>query len=578
MSYANKLLEKFIKALFYPQTPSTLFIESQTKFIKPLPSTVPEIETFLMANSPKVFSIYKKLPTNDNYRKLMYVLLCLSSKKPTIEDEIKAYLKQGALGIEVSYFNNALLPTLRDKINYAVYNIIYVIYTHGLIYKQLKIESDQPSNLTHKYFLEKSKDFLKDYEATVLECELDYLNFYSKMYIHFKKIKKLGIINDIFKNRTHLNGFSKSIINFETVSASFNNPLLQDFEDVVFRIYNDCSISYCQNGNFEDPFNEFFIKNHVLDYGLIPSFISHKTAETIAYVGKYTAFLKSINSSTTNENLRKIDLAKRSSSSHLEFALRTINTNLRIEFFEKLKIFDLLKYIHSTFLFGRIDFIENFFSSLKESRKSGKKNILNILENCLNTVFPGSPFNCLMDIYILTDEKQTEIQPEGFSLYIKINYPVSLLIEEDFAVKLVYIFKFLWKLKKIDHLARRTGKLKYILLSQKLMFYAFQETIGAFKLPLINEDSFMFDEFKKELSKWIDQIMQGLFMNTKGKKVEHLLFNLEKALISAGTGENIDDISISKSFKEFYEVSKDSLAGTSLFDLNGFVDSAITNN
>lgn len=576
MSYTNKLLEKLLKSLFSPSSPSPLFIESQTKYIQPHPSSTPEIDTFLLSSSPKAYSIYKKLPTNENFKKLIYVLLCLSSRKPSIEEEIKAFIKQGALGIEISYFNSALLPSLRDKINYAVYNIIHVIYTHGLLYRQIKLESDRPASMTHTYFLEKSKDFLKEYETTVLECELDYLSFYSKMYILFKKIKKIGIINDVFKNRTHLIGFTKPIVSFENVSASFNNPLLKDYEDVIFKIYNECTISYCQNGVFEDPFGEFFIKNHVLDYGLIPPFIPIKIAETIAYIGKYTAFLKSINSlSISIEPIQRIDLSKRSSSSYLSLALRNLNINLKIEFFEKLKIFDLLKYIHSTFMFGRIDFIENFFSSLKESRKSGKKNILNILENCLNAAFPSSPFNSLMDIYILSEEKTVDFQPEGFSLYIKLSYPFSLLIEEDFAIKLVYVFKFLWKLKKIDHLARRTGKLKYILLSQKLMFYAFQEVIGAYKPSELNEDSFLFDEFKKNLSRRMDQIMKGLFINTKGKKIEHLLFNLEKALLATGNGEKFDESGVMKSFNEFYEFSKDSLTGTSLFDLSSFITNGI---
>lgn len=575
MSQANKLLEKLVNSFYSPLTPSQLFIESQHRLVKPVSCSAPEIDTFLLNTSQKAFSAFKKLPQNENFKKLIYVMLCMSSKSPTIEEELKTFLRQGALGIEVSYFNPSAISTLRDKINYAIYTISHTLYSHGLIYKQLKMEADRPASVTHKRFLDKTKSVLHDYEATVLSCELDFLSFYSKMYIIFKKIKKLGLINDIFKNRTHLLNFSQPAISFENIPVSINNPIVKGFEDVVFYIYNECTVSYCLTGFFEDPFNEFFIKNHVLDYGMVPSFISKKTAETIAYIGKYTAFLKSMSSLTIPSDIlkivMKIDLSKSSSAAYLNSALNNVNSNLKNEFFHKLKMVDLLKYIHSTFLFGRIDFIENLFVSLKASRKGGKKNISNILENCLNSTFPGSPFNSLMDIYISQEDKSLEIQPEGFSLYIKLSYPISLLIEENFAIKLVYLFKFLWKLKKIDHLSRRRGNLKYVLLSQKLMFYAFQETIGAFKIPELNTENFLFDEFKKSLEKWIDQIMAGLFMNTKGKKIEHLLFNMEKSLLAAGNGNILEETGIVKALGEFYEFSKDSLAGTSLFDLINFL-------
>lgn len=577
MSHTNKLLEKLITSLFYPIVPSPLFIQSQIKHLKPVPCQSPEIDTVLFNTSQKAFSLYKKLPSNETFKKFTYVLLCITSKAPSIEQELKAHLKQGALGMEISYFNPANLSNLRDKVNYAIYNIIHTIYSHGLIYKQLKLESEQPVSITHKHFLDKSKSVLKAYESAVIDCELEFLNFYSKMYILFKNLKKLSFINEIFKSRTILNNFKSNnsndvidpLLAFQSnanIQSDEMAKLLKEYESVIFKVYNDCTISYCSFGHFEDRFNEFFIKNHILDYGLIPPFISKKTAETILYIGKYTAFLKSMNLSdnSSNEFVKRIDLSKRSSTSYLTSILVSVNANLKANFFEKLKVNSLLKYIHSTFLFGRIDFIETLFTSFKESRKSSKKNISNILENCLNLAFPNSAFNSLMDIYISQEER------EGFSLYIKLAYPVSLLIEEDFVVKLVYIFKFLWKLKKIDHLSRRIGSLKYILLSQKLMFYAFQETIGAFEAPELSSEVFLFDEFKKEISRWIDRIMAGLFINTKSKKIEHLLFNLEKSFLAVGKGEKLDESAILKALAEFYEFSKDSLTGTSLFDLSTF--------
>ncbi len=455
------------------------------------------------------------------------------------------------------------------------------------------------------------------------------------MYVYFKKLKRLEIYNENFKlnlqhsaTKFNLGPSNLGIISpfklkldLNSLTPSFQlDDNLFALNDIPYVVLNEFTISYLTTGTFEDSFNEFFIKNHNLDYGMVPPFISKKLAETIAYIGKYTAFLRSISSKETSNTMaystmthysmvhnnmkhpleilpiiNSIDLSKKSIFFKLKSILKFVNFNLKVLFFEKKNIFLLLEFIHSTFLFGRVDFIENLFNSLKESQKAGKKNILNILENSLNFSFKNGQFNNLMDIYITNSNANNSNGSEdsGFSLYIKLDYPVSLLIEEDFVVKLVYIFKFLWKIKKIDHLSRRVGNLKLILFSQKLMFYAFNEVIGQFKLKEFDSDAFLFDDFKRNLNGWIDSIMSGLFINTKGKKIEHLLFNLEKYLIKMGRCKGravglenmvkvdvledkdrataLEDLAVvMRCMKEFYEFAESSLEGTTLFNLRDF--------
>ncbi|ELA41649.1 uncharacterized protein VICG_01282 [Vittaforma corneae ATCC 50505] len=157
---------------------------------------------------------------------------------------------------------------------------------------------------------------------------------------------------------------------------------------------------------------------------------------------------------------------------------------------------------------------------------------------------------------------------ESFSLYIKLDYPVSLLIEEEFVIKLVYIFKFLWKLKKIEHLAGRLRELKYFNFIQKLQFYVFNEVIGNFSIEFPDFESFCFDVFKKNINKRLDSIMKGLFINTRAKKTEMMLFSLERYLVDKGTSNrNVNEDEVVRALNDFCEYSKGELVGTYLFNL-----------
>lgn len=574
MPNSLKYLERLVRNLFDSLEPSPLFIESLSKYLKPQNTSAPNIDMLLNSKSEKAHFLFKKLPQNDNLTKIIYIFLCLSDKKPSINDDLKTYLKQGALGFETSYFNPTAMASLRSKINISIFNITYIVYSSGLIYKQLIIEQEKPYSLAHKYFLKKINPFLREYEKTVIESVNDFLSFYSSMYINFKNIKKLGMLNEAFKNKANLTAFTKLSLNFDNATLSVIDPLFEGFEDVIYQVYNEFTISYLLTGSFEDPFSEFFVKNHVLDYGLIPSFISKHTAETIKYIGKCSAFLKSINlleiPYEVQKSIKNINLIENSAINYLKQALISINTQLYNNFFVNYKIFDLLKFIHSTFLFGRSDFIEKLFISLKESRKTGRKNISNILENSLNSSFPGSPFNSLVDIYITPEDSEDERSKtaDSFSLYIKLDYPISFLIEEECIIKLVYIFKFLWKLKKIDHLSRKLHDLKYYNFIQKFQFYVFNEVIGGFYFEIPENDTFCFEILKSNINKKLDEIMKKLFINTRTKTTEFMLFYIEKYLVGKGTNNiTVQETDVQQAFNDFYESSKDNLIGTYLFNI-----------
>lgn len=597
MRNTEKILDRLVKTLYAPFVPSAAFINALQKYLAPQPTVAPQIDAFLAETSEKAFSIFKKLPKNENIAKIAYVFLCLSTKKPTIHEELRSQLKLSALGFETSYFNPISLPSLRTKVGPAIFSIIHVIYSHGLIYKQLKLEQEKPCSLTHRNFMEAIVPVLREYEMAILGSDNDFLGFYGNLYCHFKAIKRFGMINNGFKDRMYLRASQDNMqhgnmqhgnmqhnnIPHSNVSIGMLDPLFDGFEGAIYKFLNDCTISYLLNGGFDDPFSEYFIRNHTLDYGLMPSFISRYTGEVIAYIGKYTAFLKSIGllniPKEIQEEIKKIDLSRNSAASHLKNALICVNSQLHKQFFEKFQIFDLLRFIHSTFLLGRSDFIEKLFNALKESRKTGRKSICNILENVLNSTFQKSSFNSLMDIYIIQDAPLEDITDDGedqemesFSLYIKLDHPISLLIEEEFVIKLVSIFKFLWKLKKIDHLSRRVGELKYFNFIQKLQFYAFNEVISNSIFEFPDYETFCFDIFKKSINRKLDDIMKGLFISTKDRKIELMLYYLERHLVNKGmSGGMIDDLKLTKAMREFYEIAKRHLTGTYLFNMEEYL-------
>lgn len=571
MSKTQKILEKLATNLFHPLVPSPLFLASLSKFLSPMPSPPLPLDSLLRDQNNNAFLLSKKLPNSPAIHKLLYVFLSISTPR-----QLSVNLRQGALGFETSHFNPVSLPPLRLNLNAAIFSILQSTYSHGLLYRQLKIELNHPSSLTHLYFLQKISPLLREYENAVLLAPPDFLPFYCAMYSSFRSIKKLASLSDAFKSREYLKCFKSGSlhnpVNFSGTLHIHNatlftpDPLFNGYYNVPYKILNECSISYILNGTFNDPFSEFFIHDHVLDYGLIPPFISRYTAETVAYIGKYSAFLRSISSVKINPNIQRLiegmDLSKNSANNKLKDVIINLNTLLYSEFFIKYRIFDLLNFIHSTFLFGRIDFIEKLFSFLKESRKVGRKNICTLLENALCTTFPDSPFNRLMDIYIPQDGNS-----DSFSLYIKLEYPASLFIEEEFIIKLVYVFQYLWKIKRIEHLSARLGELKYFNIIQKMEFYVFNEVIGTFSIEFSGMETLAFEDFKHNINKKLDEIMHKLFMQTKERKVEKMLGEMEEYLVKKGVEGFGDDKKVERALIEFAEAYKGELVNTYLFNL-----------
>lgn len=523
---SDKASESFIQSLDRPSVSSSSNSNVNMNII----------ERLLKKKSEEAYALYKNTKKTDQainiFDKLIYTLVCISDDQICIEEKLRLNIKKAALGFEIEMFNPIQIYHLKDQVNYALYSIISQIYSKSLIYKKIKIENQNPVSQIHKKFLQKCSIVLRKYEKEVLSTEDDIFSFHCKMYLIYQELDNINSANEIIKERRYFinnNSMSFSMSKAsECLHSTYKNipllllnqnsidPDILEYKESIFEIYSEITKDYLLSGTLNDPKFEYFIKDNVLDYGLIPPFISNSLAEIIAYTGKYTSFLKDIGELAFEEEIvatiHKLDISKSCCENKLNIIFQNLNTLLYENFVKKYNIYELLQYFNNTFLFGRGDFIENLFVSLKESRKFSKKNIVSILEESLEDAFPGSPFNSLMDIYMGIDDctinGKNNINHNndsrnsglcGFSLYCRLSFPISFLLEEDFVIKLSYIFNFLWKLKRVDHLCRKLGNQKYTNLTHRLMYYVFYEVIGSITSFSWNNERFAFDDLKKEI-------------------------------------------------------------------------------
>jgi len=144
---------------------------------------------------------------------------------------------------------------------------------------------------------------------------------------------------------------------------------------------------------------------------------------------------------------------------------------------------------------------------------------------------------------------------------------VSLLIGEDVSLKLVYIFKFLWKLKKIEYLCLRLGCVKYVNIVYKLSYYIFNEILEDMKVFSWSETELAFDDLGRQIHRKLDEAIAKMHINTSEKRMEYLLFHMENCFMTAGKTGVFDDKSVQEALKNFCVFVSSSIKGTALFDL-----------
>lgn len=148
-----------------------------------------------------------------------------------------------------------------------------------------------------------------------------------------------------------------------------------------------------------------------------------------------------------------------------------------------------IKILKQIFFLERCDFLENLFYNFKEIKKMTKMTYTYVLHETVKSTFNRK-----------IDELEIILTEKGFLLYY--NIP-----EKEYILKLSKIFKFFFKIKKLEYLCRKLGFYKLIRFINKFYFYACEIVIN-----------------KKDIFKDIDSIITEIYLE------ESIFYNFIKEM------------------------------------------------
>lgn len=577
----SHLMLKLMHNLFQPNKPDKYFLNSIAIEENTCKNKEEEIERNVKIENyltEEQLRIYKKA-NGKSSKELMQALFMLHSEKVEEKSMLEIFeenLKSMALGMvfDESSVRNGMFETfliqdttynlksLEKRMQEHNHNLLRDVLKKGFMYKKMKLEyinSDRSKTMDE--FLQDSKHILVEYENAVLQAKQEYMHFVVQTY------KTSTVLTNAYDVFMHIKE-KKFILNDKQTNSEFCLHVNNLFDGRVkyhARAVSKMVIEFLTNGVVDNS-NEFFIKQNkndfVVDYGLVPTFVSNEMAETILYIGKYTAQLKKESPTFQNNDLSGFDI---------------LDTNVQIVIFDQLKYINnsmkpfitnnlqhLFNFINNLFLFKRCDFIDVLFREFKENRNLNKKSILSIIEESMiqtnltddplasldikadaaNIQFKSNSFNLAEEIFL----------EEPFALYCKLNPALSSMFDLPMlSHKLMVIFKFLWKLKKVENLIIRIEqevKSNAALIADKTILHKIH-TINVFvsllsqyvyyDVILVNTLQISFDantlvlsEIKKDIEKRLDTITKKLFLQSDRRLIEQLLCNIEVFCLGIG--------------------------------------------
>ncbi|EPR78200.1 Spindle pole body protein Spc97/Spc98 family [Spraguea lophii 42_110] len=514
---------------------------------------------------------------------------CESELLKYIYESGKLYTKLKTMEIKSTYslaFNSVLRKKLTDYENAVIEqkNILLVFYI-GI---QEEIKNLEILNQIALFFKENPinpfsfiKNYYQNYNCSLyLEANNNYSfsknNFSRKLYVNQKKDYNFNIIDEIIISCSYT-------INDKINSWIFYNTL--DNEFFVTETNNDVEF-----------WNRFSI-----NYSLIPFFLTHKTAEDILYIGKCILLLKHMGYSiiyNTNKgleqnisndinienkniendgfsedifkfednknndkiiNLNGIDIL----SINLEKEIENIN-NYITGIVMRLLIYDYkaseyLDFFKRTFLCSRGDFIEALVFNIKSSFCS--RSISTVLDSAIDSSFKRNDISKDLGIYIMDNNSW-----EYITLFYRVSYPIDIIIGKEIILKLVEVFKFLWRFKRMEklllNLKKRNLSTKYYLLIQQFYFYFYYEVIEKYWTDLKYNGV---DLLRRNINKNLDKILFCIFQNKDNGRdeINYFLESLEIYCQNCNDS-NFDDTTLKDSIKLLYNKIKPIIENTTL--------------
>ncbi|CAD25896.1 hypothetical protein [Encephalitozoon cuniculi GB-M1] len=614
----RELLQNFIHTFFrnHNKSPSPLFLESAIRYLKPSKVVTvkdDEIENMVKTKSYRAYLAYRRMKKNSVIKMLCYVLADVADTSLSIMEELSKNVKKGALGIEVSYFTESGLSVLKENVGTHVYGIVFQIYQNACMYRRLRSETFLYSK-AHSYFYEIVREELEKYERSVIGQSEELLPFYAGMYSPYIRIQIVHQLNECFRDNP------KKPFEFLRFNFLSNHPFYSRVLESSCIHINNCLREFLLTGSFSDDTNEFFISRKMsvdlweefsIDFGLIPYFIGNRVAQKILYIGKCSSLLGTHRAEKTfshdvacqarmnaaqqqdvesakdagllgedaEPNSKQINILNPDLEENIDIMLHKINKKIEHVFLNSPSIRNQIEGIKNTFLFGRCDFIETLFLYLKDSRDLSKKSFSYILDLAIrNTYGDVDEFTSKLGVYLVDDENKYE----NFALFCQVDHPASIIVTNESVLKLVTVFQFLWKLKRVEHLLLRVSRMgmqkrarikiiSYTSLIYKISYFVFEEVIER-RWKFFSVSSEMpLNDLRLGIGRVLDEVITICQI---GRGIEHLLDAMKNLLIDVGTGSpSFDDAEIQRKVSSLVETSGSSFIGTSLYDLHKYVQS-----
>lgn len=583
----QKLLQGLVNSFFRSRgkTPSSLFITSSERYLEPgicAPLEECEMEKMIKARSYRAYLIYRRMRKNSTITMLCYVLINICNGKQCIVEELNRNIRRGALGFEVSYFTEANIILLRERIDVHLHGIMFQVYQNACIYRKLRSISSFHSK-AHMNFYELVRIELEKYERCVVEQEEELLPFYTGMYPRYIRLHMIHQLNECFNNSP------KKPFDFLKLNLHLNHSFYGEVLKTSCMHVNTCLREFMTKGDFSDSNMEFFICKNVgtvpwdsfsVDFGLVPYFMSNKTVERILYIGKCVALMRDRSArgeshfEDTSMDQIDINILDPNFEDDVDVMLRETNERVRHALLDELNVYEQIEGARRTFLFGRCDFIETLFFFLRDTKRVGRKSFSYILDAAIKNTYGGvDGFTSKLGVYLVDNESKYE----NFALFCQLDD--NLVFTKEVVLKLVAVFQFLWRLKRVEHLLLRLSRTKadrhtgikivlYTNLVYKISYFMFEEVISKKWRFKPSNDGMPLNDLKSGLERVLNEIMGK---GCAGGVIEKFLCSLEGALMSFGMGTPFNDTLVQETLKDLLLTTGEELAGTLLFDLHKYM-------
>lgn len=589
----HELLDCLVASFFRnsASSPSPLFLQSCRRYLDPSPFTPvldDAVEKMIKRRSYRAYLIYKRIRRAGTARMLCYVLVAMCDERHSIVQELNRNVKKGALGLSVSYFTDTNITLLREHLDTHLYGIVFQIHQNACVYTKLRATASFHSK-AHLNFYEIVRRELGEYERCVVEQEDELLSFYVGMYSPYIRLQIMHQLNECFRDNP------RRPFGFLRLDLRSDNRFYGEMVRASSMHIDSCVREFISTGDFVDDNKEFFIcksgdaclwNRFTIDFGLVPYFVSNGVVERILYIGKCVALLREDRRPQCNEDgwgprdYSRISVLSPSLEDDVDEVLREINRKVECVLRDSIDVYGHIESARQVFLFGRGDFIETLFSFLRDTRRVSRKSLSYILDAAIRDTYGRlDGFTSRLGVYLVDNENRYE----NFALLYQVDYPISLVLTREIVLKLVSVFQFLWRLKRIEHLLLRISRggmdrhtririSSYTGLVHRISYFVFEEVISQ-KWRLSPASSTMpLDGLRVGIEKALDGIMSEGRIGEKG--FEQLLAALESSLMDVGTGSSsFNDGGVQNALRGFLDTVGDSLVGTSLFDIHRYLTS-----